>query len=87
MGFWKMQPTNKVIPHEIAGKAWEIGGTDIYSLSNSVILCIVDYHSKFPIIGRAEGLAGEQLIRYCKIVFADYRLPCEIISDAGINFV
>ena len=50
-------------------------------------LCIVDYHSKFQIIKRTEGLSAENLITTVKIIFVEYGIPCTLMSDAGSNFV
>ena len=36
---------------------------------------------------KAEGLSAKQFIRKCKITFAEYELPCKIISDAVTNFI
>ena len=48
---------------------------------------MVDYNSKFPIIKRLEGLSAENLTNAGKIIFAEYGIPCKIMSDAGTNFV
>ena len=34
-----------------------------------------------------EGLSTENLMTTTKIMFAEYGIPCKIISDAGTNFV
>ena len=47
----------------------------------------MDYHSKFPVIKRMEGLSTESLIATTKIIFAEYGIPCKIMSDPGTNFV
>ena len=50
-------------------------------------LCIVDYHSTFPLIKRMEELSAENLITTVKIIFAEYGIPCRLMSDAGSNLV
>ena len=62
-------------------------GTNIFSIKNNLFLCIVNYHSKFPVVERAEDVSVEHLLRSHKIVFTDYVLPCRVISDSGINFI
>ena len=59
----------------------------MFILNNKNYLCIVDYHSKFLVIKKAEDLSTDSLILACKIVFSEYGLPKEIMSDAGGNFV
>ena len=66
---------------------WEVLGADIFQLNNKNYLCTVDYHSKFPVIKRMEGLSAENLITTVKIIFAEYSIPCRLMSDAGNNFV
>ena len=61
----------------------ETKSTEIYTLNIKCFICIVHYHSKFPTVKRAEGLTAEQLLRCCKIVFAEYGLPPKISPDAG----
>ena len=50
-------------------------------------LCIVDYHSKFPVIKKMEGLSSESLITTTKVIFTEYGIPFKIMSDTGTNFV
>ena len=62
-------------------------GADVFHFNNKNYLCIVDYHSKFPVIKRMEGLSTASLITKPKVTFAEYGIPCKIMSDAGTNFV
>ena len=48
-------------------------------------LCIVDYHSKFPVIKKMEDLSADSLILTCKIIFAEFGLPKKIILDPGVT--
>ena len=78
-----MQLKEKVIHHEIPGKQWEVIGKDMFTLYKRNYLWIVDYHSKFPVIKKTEGLSTDNLILACKIIFSKYDLPKKIMSDAG----
>ena len=62
-------------------------GRDMFTLNNKHYLCIVDYHSKLPIIMKTEDLSAESLILTCKIIFEEYGIPKKIMSDSGSNFV
>ena len=81
--FQQMHPKEKIIHHNIPLRPWEVLGADIFQLNNKNYLCIVDYHSKFPVIKRMEGLSVENLIATVKIIFAKYGIPCRLMSDAS----
>ena len=60
---------------------------DIFHFNNKNYLCIVDYHSKFPLVKRLGGLSAESLITTIKVIFTEYGIPQKLMSDAGTNFV
>ena len=62
-------------------------GADVSHFNNKNYWCMVDYHSKFPVIKRMEGLSTESLITTIKIIFAEYEIPQKLMSDTGTNFV
>ena len=41
----------------------------MFTLNN---IFIVDYHSKFPIVNRAEDMSAESLILASKVIFSEY---------------
>ena len=47
----------------------------------------MDYHSKFPIVKKMEGLSVDNLISAFKVVFSEYGIPKRIMSDVGSNFI
>ena len=55
----------------------------IFSINNNTLLCIVDHYSKYQSMKRPDGLSSNDLIRGAKIVFAKFRQPKEIVSDAS----
>ena len=85
--FQQTQPREKIIHHSIPAKPWEVIGGDMFTLNDKYYLCIVDYHSKFPIVKRAEDMSTETLILACKVIFSEYGLPKRIMYDAGGNFI
>ena len=52
--FQQIQPREKIIHHNILDKPWGVIGADMFTLNKKNYLCIVDYHSKFPIVTRAK---------------------------------
>ena len=61
--------------------------TNCSTLKNRNYLCIVDYHSRSPVVKRAEDMSIERLIITCKVIFSEYGLLKKIMSDAGGNFI
>ena len=76
-----------MIHHDIPVRPWDVIGTDMLTVNNKHYLCIVDYHSKFPIIKKTEDVSADNLILTYKIIFAEYGLPKEIMSDSGGNCI
>ena len=67
--FQQTKPKEKIMHHKIPRKPWKVVGAYMFTLHNKTYLCIVDYHSKFPIIKKTEDLAADSLILACKIIF------------------
>ena len=59
----------------------------MFILNNKKYPYTVDYHSKFPIMKKAEDMLADSLILEYKVVFSEYGLPKKIMSDAGGNFI
>ena len=57
-----------------------------FFVKNKAPLYILDYHSKFPIVKRADSFAADDLVKAAKVLFAEFRLPKKIIWDVGTNF-
>ena len=85
--FSQTQSKEKIIHHNIPIRPWEVLSTDIFHFNNKNYLCIVDYHSKFPVVKRLEGLSAENLITTIKVIFAAYGILHKLMSGAGKNFV
>ena len=73
--FQQMQPKEKMIHHDIPQRPWEVLGVDVFHFNNKNYLCIVDYHSKLPVIKRIEGLLAGSLIATTKVIFVEYGIP------------
>ena len=76
-----------MIHHDILLRPWEVLGADVFHFNNKNYLCIVDYHSKFPVIKRMEGLSTKSLITTTEVIFAEYGIPCKLMSHTATNFV
>ena len=87
MEYHQTQPKEKTIHHDILLRPWEVLGADMFQLDNKNYLCVVDYHSKFAVIKRIEGLSAESLITTVKIIFAEYSILHRLMSDTGSNII
>ena len=83
--FQQMQPKEKIIHCDIPLRLWDIVGAGMFNINDKNYLCMIDYHSKFPIIKKTKSLSADNLILACKIIFSEYRIPKRIMSDAGRN--
>ena len=82
--FQQMQPKEKIVHHDIPLRSWEVLGVDICHFNNKNYLCIIDYHSKFPVIKRMKGLSTES---NCNNKGDICRIQNRLMSDAGTNFI
>ena len=61
--------------HYIAGKPMDTVCVDIFMMNNKMSLCNLDYNSKFSVMKLMDGFTTDSLIKTCKIIFAEDRLP------------
>ena len=85
LDYQHIQPQEKTIPYKLQRSPWETLGADIFSINNETLLCIVDYHNKFPVVKTADRLSPYDLIRATRVMFAEFGQ--KIVSDAGMNFM
>ena len=85
--FKQTEPKEKTIHNDIPMRPWGVIGADVFQLNNKNYLCIVNYHSTFPVIKWMDGLSAESLITAVKIIFTEYVIPHRLMSDAGSNFI
>ena len=66
-----MQPQEKALHYQIPSRQWEIAGTDVAMINNKTLLCIVNNHSKFPIVKKMNSLQVDDLLQtskgFCRI--------------------
>ena len=64
----------------------EVVSADILMTKNKMLLCIVDYNSKFPVVNKVGSFTVDDLVQTTKMTFAEYGLPKKIILGTGTNF-
>lgn len=80
-------------PVEFPKQPWEKLGLDIVGPvehappSQRFFLVLIDYHSKWPEVQPVASVTSTTVINFLKTVFAREGLPCEIVSDNGVQFV
>ena len=52
--------------HDIPFRPWDVLGTDVFHFDNKNHLCLVDYHSKFPVVKKMGGAINWELNCYNK---------------------
>ena len=52
-----------------------------------MLLCTVDFYSKFLVMKKMGILAADDLIQMAKMIFPEGGLPKKIVSDGGTNFI
>ena len=87
--FQQTQLKEKTIHHDMPVRPWDVMGANVFQLNNKNYICIVDYHSKFPVVKKngMDGLSADSLIAAVKVIFVEYGIPHRIMSDAGSNFI
>ena len=80
------QPQEKVLHYKVPCRLWEVVGVDIFIINNKTLLCMVDYHSKLPIVKKVISLSADDLVQKAKLIFAGNRLPKKFVSDVVSNF-
>ena len=56
------QLQEKSLHYAIPIRPWEVAGLDAFMINNKTLLCIVDYHSKFPIVKTLKSLSTDDLL-------------------------
>ena len=73
--YQQMQPQERVLPSEIPCRQLEVVGADIFMVNNKILLCVVNYNSKFPIVKKVGSVLGDVMVQMVIMVFAKYQLP------------
>ena len=66
-------------------KLWKVVCGNIFLVKNKHLYILDDYR-KFPIVQKADSLTADDLVKATNIVFTEFGLIQNIISDAGTNF-
>ena len=53
---------------------WKVAGTDVFMINGKTLLCMVDYHSKIPIVEKVNRLSADDLVQMAKLIFAEFQM-------------
>ena len=87
LDFQQAHPKERTIHHGIPMRPCDVIGANMFQHNNKNYICIVDYHSKFPVVKGMGGLSVDSLIARVKVIFVEYGIPHRIMSDAESNFI
>ena len=83
----KSQPKERLLPHELPTRPWEILGTDLFHFNGREYLIIADYYSKFPFVRRMPvECTSKAVIEATQQIFSEQGIPAKVISDNGPHF-
>lgn len=80
-------------PVKFPEQPWEKLGLDIVGPverappSQRFFIVLLDYHSKWPEVQATSSVTSTTVITFLKNVFSREGLPCEIVTDNGVQFV
>ena len=81
------QPKLPIMQLDLPTRPWEKLGTDIFEFNGKKYLMIVNYYSRFPVIGLLSDMSSHTICNHFTSVLVEYGLPTTIISDFGSQYV
>ncbi|KAL0195098.1 hypothetical protein M9458_008670, partial [Cirrhinus mrigala] len=80
------QQKETMMSHEIPVRPWQIVSMDLYAYGGKEFLIIVDHDSDYWEIDQLPDLTADTVITRCKVQFARYGQPDQVITDNGPQF-
>ncbi len=84
--FAHKQQREMMMSHEIPVRPWQIVSIDLYAYGGREFLIIVDHYSDYWEIDQLPDLTADTVITRCKVQFARYGQPDQVITDNGPQF-
>ena len=63
-------------------RPWEVVGADTFTIKNNTLLCIVNYHSKFPVGKKADGFLTDVIRANVKGLMIDVTLVQRVLNNS-----
>ena len=74
------------MPHDVPDRPWAKVGTDLFSISDTSYLIVVDYYSNFWEVDKLDNTDSVTVIKKMKTHFARYGIPDQVVSDNGTQY-
>ena len=75
-----------LMPHDVPERPWAKVGTDLFSISDTSYLIVVDYYSNFWEVDKLDNTDSVTVIKKMKTHFARYGIPDQVVSDNGPQY-
>ena len=75
-----------MIPSQLPSKPWQKVATDLFTWDKSEYLIIVDNHSRFFEVAKLPDTKSNTVTTHIESAFARHGIPCEVISDNGLQY-
>ena len=80
------QQRETLMPHDVPDRPWAKVGTDLFSISDTSYLIVVDYYSNFWEVDKLDNTDSVTVIKKMKTHFARYGIPDQVVSDNGHQY-
>ena len=76
-----------LIPSSLSDLPWQKVAVDLHELNNTAYFLMVNYYSCFVELARLTRTTVEEVISHTKLILARYRIPEQVMSDNGPQFI
>ena len=80
------QQQETLMPHDVPDRPWAKVGTDLYSISDTSYLIVIDYYSNFWEVDKLGNTDSVTVIKKMKTHFVWYGIPDQVVSDNGPQY-
>ena len=77
------QQRNTLMHRDVPDRCWAKGGTDLFSISDTRYLIVVEYYSNLWEVDKLDNTDSVTVIKKMKTHFARYDIPDHVVSDNG----
>ena len=78
---------NTTLGHEIPSLPWSKVATDIFHFESKSYLLVVNYTSRFPIVGEIKSMSAQHIAEDFRLIFSECSWPDTLVSDNGPCYV
>ena len=79
------QQRDTLMPHDVPDRLWAKVGTDLFSISDTSYLIVVDYVSNFWEVDKLDNTDSVTVIKKMKTHFARYGIPDQVVQRTSVH--